>query len=116
MSGRQNRLIKIQVVTAGLTIGLILTLVPHWGIVGAGLAMALIVALTNLWFLVEVRRELKFYPYGGSFLRLAVPLAATAAVLILVHRAFPLRPGWIGIAVGMVLAYLVFGGIALVFS
>jgi O-antigen/teichoic acid export membrane protein len=116
MSGRQNRLIKIQVVTAGLTIGLILTLVPHWGIVGAGLAMALIVALTNLWFLVEVRRELKFYPYGGSFLRLAVPLAATAAVLILVHRAFPLRPGWMGIAVGMVLAYLVFGGIALVFS
>ena len=116
MSGRQNRLIKIQAVTAALMIGLSMTLVPRWGIVGAGLAMALTVALTNLGFLVEVRRELKFYPYSGSFLRLVPPLAAAAVVLILVHRVLPLRSGWIEIAVGMVLAYVVFGGLALAFS
>jgi uncharacterized membrane protein SirB2 len=78
--------------------------------------MALTVALTNLGFLVEVRRELKFYPYSGSFLRLVPPLAATAVVLILVHRVLPLRSGWIEIAVAMVLAYVVFGGLALAFS
>jgi O-antigen/teichoic acid export membrane protein len=116
MSGRQNRLIKIQVVTAGLMIGLSLALVPRWGIIGAGLATALNVALTNLWFLVEVRRELKFYPYSGSFWRLAAPLACMVVVLLLVHSAFPMRPVWAGIAVGMVLAYGVFAGIALVAS
>jgi len=116
MSGRQNRLIKIQVVTAGLMIGLSLALVPRWGIIGAGLATAVNVALTNLWFLVEVRRELKFYPYSGSFWRLAAPLACMVAVLRLVHSAFPMRPVWAGIAVGMVLAYGVFAGMALVAS
>jgi O-antigen/teichoic acid export membrane protein len=116
MSGRQNLLIKINGVTTVLMIVLNVVLVPRWGIVGAGLAAALTVAVTNIWFLIEVRRELKFYPYGSSFPRLIVPLGAVAAVLLLLHWKPPLQPGWLGIAVGMVLAYGVFSTVAFVFS
>lgn len=116
MSGRQNLLIKINGVTTVLMIVLNIVLVPRWGIVGAGLAAALTVAVTNVWFLIEVRRELKFYPYSSSFLRLTVPLGAVVAVLSLLHWKFPLQPGWLGIAVGMVLAYGVFSTVAFVFS
>jgi O-antigen/teichoic acid export membrane protein len=116
MSGRQNLLIKIHGVTTALMIVLNVLLVPRWGLVGAGLAAAVMVAVTNIWFLIDVRRELKFYPYSSSFLRLIIPLAAVVAALLVLHWRFPMQPGWLGIAVGMLLAYTVFSSIALAFS
>jgi O-antigen/teichoic acid export membrane protein len=116
MSGRQNLVIKIQGVTAALMIALNAVLVPHWGITGAALASAVTVAITQLWYLIGVGRELKFYPYKSSFLRLTLPLAAMEAILILLHRRFAMRPAWLGIVVGLVLAYAVFASAAAVFS
>jgi O-antigen/teichoic acid export membrane protein len=116
MSGRQNLLVKIQVVTAVLMVALNVLLVPRRGIVGAGLATALTVAVTNLWFLVGVRRELKFYPYKRSFLRLAPPLAASVAILVWLHSRFPVQPAWLGIALALPSAYAVFFGIASVWA
>jgi O-antigen/teichoic acid export membrane protein len=116
MSGRQNLVIKIRAVTAVFMVALSVAMVPRWGITGAALASALTVAITQLCYLIGVRRELKFYPYNSSFLRLAVPLASTAAVIILLHSRFAIHRAWLGIAVGLVLAYAVFAGLAAVFS
>jgi hypothetical protein len=46
---------------------------------------------------------------------LPLPLAA-AVVLLLLHWRLPLQPGWLGILVGMLLAYAVFSTVALLFS
>ncbi len=116
MSGRQNLVLKIQALTALLMVGLSVVLVPRLGITGAAVASALTLGTTQICYLVGVRREFKFYPYSRSFLRLAVPLVGTAAVLVLLHGIFAMKPAWLAIAMGMTMAYAVFGAGAAVFS
>ena len=109
MSGRQNLLVKIQVV-CGLDGGAECLAGAAMGDRRCGTGEALTVAVTNLWFLVGVRRELKFYPYKRSFLRLAPPLAASVAILVWLHSRFPVQPAWLGIALALPSAYAVFLG------
>ena len=116
MSGHQTLVFRIQAITAALMVALSVVLVPRWGITGAALASAITLAVTQLWYLIAVRQQLKVYPYNASFLRLALPLAGSAAVLMLLHARFPIKPAWLGIAVGLVSAYAIFAGVAAIVS
>ena len=115
MSGNERRLIKVQVVATVVTVGLGLFLVPRWGIVGAALATCVATVLTNSWNLAQVHRVLGLFPYSrASFLRLVLPTLGTAAVVLFCKTLFRIMvPLWVGIVVCLVVAYVVFLGIAL---
>jgi O-antigen/teichoic acid export membrane protein len=117
MSGQQRALIRIQVVMAGVMIGLGLLLIPAWGILGAAAAAAVTIALSNVWYLTEVRRKLGLFPYNYGYFRLLPPLLASAAALALLRLASSsFHPEWIVLGVALSTAYAVFILVALVFG
>ena len=77
MSGNQESLVRIQVVTAAVMILLNLVLVPHWGILGAAVAAAVTVVLTNLAYLFRVWSKLGLFPYNRGHVRLALPVVGS---------------------------------------
>ena len=114
MSGHERRMMRIQAVTAALMVGLNVLLIPRWGIVGAALAAAITNVLTNAWYLLDVRKTLGLLPFTRSYLRLALPVAATLLVLAVARAAF--RPGRLELpvmAAGLALAYATFISTAL---
>jgi O-antigen/teichoic acid export membrane protein len=109
MTGRQHSLLRIQVAMAGLMACLTMLLVPHWGILGAAGAAAATNALTNLWSLAEVKRKLGLSPYNRSYLRLALPLAASVAAPWLLHlKVILYGADWVMVLVSLIVAYVVF--------
>jgi O-antigen/teichoic acid export membrane protein len=115
MSGNERRLIKIHTATALIMIVLNIVLIPRWGIAGAAVGSAVTNVVMNTWTLVDVRRTLGLFPYTRSYLRLGPPIAGTLLVLWITHSALRLlRPSWVVMGGGLLLAYLVFIGIALV--
>jgi len=110
MSGHQNRLVRVQAYTGGLTLISSLLVVPLWGIVGAAAVGALTTVVSNLWYLGEVRRVLNFFPYNSSYLRLSGPLAAATVVAVLVQQAAigTVYPQWSVMLVTLMLVYVVF--------
>jgi O-antigen/teichoic acid export membrane protein len=117
MSGNQRRLMRIQLVMATVMVGLNLLLIPRWGIIGAAVGAAVTTIVTNMWNLRAVRRSLGLSPYNRSYLQLLLPLAGALASLLLVRAALAvIRPEWMVIGAALVLAYLVFVGIALAFG
>lgn len=117
MTGHLKNLVRIQVVTAAILIGLNLLLIPLWGITGAAVAAAVTVVVTNLWYVIEIKRALGLHPYNWSYVRLLLPMATSAALLWLLHAKFS-HGGfeWLLIAISAVLAYAVFIGAALLFG
>ena len=114
MSGHERRMMRIQAVSAALMVGLNVLLIPRWGIVGAALAAAITNVLTNAWYLLDVRKTLGLLPFTRSYLRLALPVAATLLVLAVARAAF--RPGYLELpvmAAGLALAYATFISTAL---
>ena len=117
MSGNQRRLIRIQAVMACVMVALNLALIPRWGITGAAVSAALTNAVSNVWYLREVRRRLGLFPYSRSYLRLLPPLFGNLLVLLLLRETLSaVHPEWMVIAVGLVLGYLAFIGVALAFG
>ncbi len=117
MSGNQRRLIKVQVVMAGVTILLNLLLISWLGIIGAALVGTMVNIFSNLWYLVEVRRALGISPYNRGYLALVLPSVITAALLALLHyQAANKLPGVILILAALSLGYLVFAAGALVYG
>lgn len=110
MSGNQVKLIRIQAVTAVLMVLLDLILVPRLGITGAAIAAAMAVSMTNLWALAEVSRTLNIFPYDASYLKLALPSALAAAVLLLFHTSTRVQASWKMAAVAMTCSYVAFLG------
>lgn len=114
MSGNQKRLIKVQAAMTGVTILLNIVMIPKWGIMGAALSSAITNAVTNMWYLREIRNSLGMSPYNRSYWRLLPPaLASIAAVLVLRSRVSGVNHEWIFIALGGVLSYAVFLGVAM---
>ena len=72
--------------------------------------------MANVWFLVEVRRELGLLPYNRQWWRLALPLTGSCGVLLVLRRFVVFRPEWAVAALALLLAYLTFAGIALAFG
>jgi O-antigen/teichoic acid export membrane protein len=117
MSGNQRRLIKVQVVMAGIMLAANLLLVPRWGLMGAATVGAAINVFTNLWCLREVRECLRMSPYNRSYLRLSLPASGAIVVTLLLRAALKaVRPQWLVILIGLTLAYLVFAGITWAFG
>jgi O-antigen/teichoic acid export membrane protein len=114
MSGNQSRLIRIQAVAACVMVALNLALIPRWGITGAAVGSAVTNVFANVWYLREVRRALGLSPYNRSYLRLLPPLAGGLMVLLLLKAKLgAVRPEWIVISAGLLLAYTAFIGVAL---
>jgi O-antigen/teichoic acid export membrane protein len=114
MSGNEKRLVRIQLVMGAITVTLCLLAVPRWGIAGAAIAAALANAGTNAWCLMEVKKQLGFFPYNRSYLRLIAP--SIAALAVAAGMRFGLRPlnSDIGsVILGALASYVIFLGIVL---
>jgi len=117
MSGHQRKLLRIQVLAGIGMVVLTLLLVPRWGIMGAAIGAAATNALTNLLCLAQVRRTLKMFPYGRSYLRLLPAASACIAVLLLVRAGADGRVGdWLAITVALFFGYSTFIGVSLLFG
>lgn len=114
MSGNQRHLIRIQAVMAVVMLVLSVVLIPRWGITGAAVAAAITNAITNIWYLAEVRRRLGLFPYSRSYWRLLLPLGGNLAVLLAVRAGLnTVRPEWMVVAAGLLLAYVAFIAVAM---
>jgi len=117
MSGNQRRLMRVQFVMAGISILVNVVLIPVLGIVGAALAAATVTVAGNLWNLYHVRRALQIFPYNRSYYALlpAAVISAATVTLLRFHSPWTRSP-WLAILLALVLAYVVFGGLALAFA
>jgi O-antigen/teichoic acid export membrane protein len=114
MSGNQKVLVKIQVVTAVVTVGCCLLTVPRWGLAGAATAMALGNAGSNAWCLLEVKRVLGLFPYTRGYWRLTAPvLTSVFAALGLRFALQSVRPDILMVILAAAIVYAVFVGTVL---
>ncbi|HWF92543.1 MAG TPA: flippase [Terriglobales bacterium] len=114
MSGNEKHLLKIQAVTAAVTIVLDLTLIHPFGILGAAVAAAATNVLVNVWYLKGAYNQLHLLPYNRSYVRLVPAFLAAALCLYLVMRFASAQPKWMELGLGGFLTYAVFIGMALV--
>ena len=82
MSGNEKHLLKIQAVTAVVTIALDLTLIHPFGILGAAVAAATTNVLVNLWYLKGAYDQLHLLPYNSSYVRLGPAFLAVGFSLL----------------------------------
>jgi O-antigen/teichoic acid export membrane protein len=114
MSGNERRLIKTQAACAALMVILNLALIPVWGIIGAAVAAAVTTLVCNCWNLAQVRSALGLWPYNRSYLRLLPAVVASLVVTVLVRwQTGNFGQHWTGAVAAVVLAYLVFAGLAI---
>jgi len=106
MSGNQLSLMKIQAVNAVLMVGLNVVLVPRMGILGAALGMSASVVGTNVWCLLEVRKQLSLFPYNRSYANVALSAMVTTLAL-LAQRRFFAHTSWRSAGMALILAYVV---------
>jgi O-antigen/teichoic acid export membrane protein len=109
MSGNQNRLLRVQIGMAIVAIALNFMLIPKFGLIGAALSAAITNAGTNLWNLLEVRSTLRLSPYNRSYLRLLLPVLASAAVILGArYGTFDMKKQWVAIVLAALAGYVVF--------
>lgn len=114
MSGNQRRLIRVQILMAVFMIAATLALVRPFGMIGVALAAALTNATSNYLYLREVRAALQLSPYNRTYLRLLLPGAATAVVIVCLRfLSRPFHPQWLAIAGVLVIAYITFCGLSM---
>ena len=114
MSGNQNRLMRIQFISAALSIALSLMLIPLFGMVGAALSAAAINIGSNVWNLVEVNKCLRLSPGKQGYFALLLPTALAVGFLWALRvMTTSLEHQWIAILSGLVLSYAVFGAAAM---
>jgi O-antigen/teichoic acid export membrane protein len=111
MSGNERRLVKIQLVTAVVTVSCCLVFVPRWGIAGAAAAAAMGNAMSNAWCLWEVKKVLGLFPYNRGYWRLAMPAGAALATAVGLRIALrAAHPDILVVVVATVAVYAVFAG------
>jgi len=117
MSGNQRRLIRVQFVMAGVSILVNVILIPVLGIVGAAVAAAGVNVASNVWNLYQVRKALQIFPYNRSYYALLLPavLSAGAVTLLRVYTHWIGYP-WVSVVLALILAYVVFGAVAIAFA
>jgi O-antigen/teichoic acid export membrane protein len=117
MSGNQKRLIKVQFAMTVVSVLTNITLIPALGMVGAALASACVNAGGNLWNLYEVRKALGISPYNRSYFALLIPGMSTLfAVLFIRFSTNSINQRWFVVALALLLAYAVFGGLAAAYA
>lgn len=75
MSGHQDYVLFINVVTAILNVGLNLWWIPKFGILGAAFATGIPLAANNVLELIIVRKKMGLLPFGPGYFKLIVPVA-----------------------------------------
>jgi len=116
MSGNQKRLVKVQFAMAGVSVLMNVALIPFLGIVGAALAAATVNVGQNLWNLYEVRKALRIFPYNRGYYALLIPTVFTAVVVTLLRLwTAAIAHQWLVILLALVLAYALFGGLAIAY-
>lgn len=117
MSGNQRRLMRVQFVMATISVAANIVLIPVLGIVGAALAAAGVNAAQNMWNLFEVRKALHISPYNRSYYALLMPAVLTIGVVVLLRvLTASLAHVWLILLLGLILSYVVFGGLALAYA
>jgi O-antigen/teichoic acid export membrane protein len=114
MSGNEKHLLRIQAVTAAVTIVLDLTLIHPFGIVGASVAAATTNVLVNLWYLKGAYQQLRLLPYNWSYLRLIPSFVIAIVSLVVVARFASGAHKWLELALASFVAYASFLGAAVV--
>jgi O-antigen/teichoic acid export membrane protein len=114
MSGNEKHLLKIQTVTAIVTIVLDLTLIHPFGMLGAAVAAATTNVMVNLLYLKGACQQLNLFPYNRSYLRLIPAFSAAVLALFLVARLAHSQPRWVALLIGGLMAYASFAGMAMV--
>lgn len=114
MSGNEKHLLKIQAVTAVVTIFLDLALIHPFGIVGAAFAAATVNILVNLWYLKGAYEQLHLLPYNRSYVRLLPSFAAAILSLVLVANFAVVTHRWVQLGLAGLAAYVSFCGVVLV--
>jgi O-antigen/teichoic acid export membrane protein len=107
MGGRSTLSLANNVVALTVNILLNLALIPSMGLKGAALAWSASLVLMNLLPTLEVRHTMGHHPYGRTWLRAVLVAGGAIAVPQLLVRAV-LGPDQLGLAVGIVLAGLVY--------
>jgi O-antigen/teichoic acid export membrane protein len=117
MSGNQHRLLRVQVVMAGVVTVANTALIPVWGLVGAAVAAAITNAGTNAWNLLVVRKVLGLSPFSPSFSRLLLPAVMSVLVALgIQHEASRIGHDWLAVAAGLLGTYGVFAGVTFAFG
>lgn len=117
MSGRQQYVVKSQIISSVITFGLYLVLIPALGTLGAALGFAAGVAVSNAFNLWHVRRLLNMWPYNRGFFRLVIPFLFTLTGLLAFRVSGLNAVSEVGaIVIALVLAYVLFLSLALLFG
>ncbi|MGA2697503.1 MAG: flippase [Terriglobales bacterium] len=82
MTGKESRLLRIQMWLTPLVILLNFVFIPIWGLVGAAIVASLTNVMTNLWCLFEVERSLTIHPSMRGYLQLFPASLLTVAFII----------------------------------
>jgi O-antigen/teichoic acid export membrane protein len=117
MSGNQNRLMKVQLAAAIVSVVTNICLIPVLGIVGAAIAAALVNVGSNLWNLLEVHRVLHLSPYNRGYYKLLIPAGLMVGALALLRMGVPLLGRqWMLLLLALLVSYAVFGLSVLAFG
>lgn len=82
MTGKESRLLRIQIWLTPLVILMNFALIPIWGLVGAAIVAALTNVMTNLWCLFEVKRSLTIHPSMRGYLQLLPASLITLGAIV----------------------------------
>jgi O-antigen/teichoic acid export membrane protein len=93
MVGRTGWDLAVYAASFVLDLVVAIILVPHMGPMGAAIAQASALVLSNALRLYLVWRFIQIQPYDRDYARLAIPAAAGAAVMLVVH-AWLSGPKW----------------------
>ena len=117
MSGNQHRLLRVQVVMAGVMTVANIALIPVWGVIGAAVAAAVTNAGTNIWNLLVVRRVLGLSPFSPGFARLLLPAGTSVLVALGIgHEVGMFGHDWLAVVAALLGTYAAFAGVTFAFG
>ena len=109
MTGKESRLLRIQMWLTPLVILLNFVFIPIWGLIGAAIVASLTNVIANLWCLFEVKRSLTIHPSVRGYLQLVPASLLTLAVIgILRFLTKDMHAQLIAIAATILAAYAIF--------
>lgn len=82
MTGREAKLLRIQMWLTPLVILMNFAFILFWGLAGAAIAAALTNVMTNLWCLFEVKRSLTIHPSIRGYLQLLPSSLITLGAIV----------------------------------
>jgi O-antigen/teichoic acid export membrane protein len=110
MTGNTSLKLVNSIVLFGLTLGLNVLLIPHWGVVGAATAALAATAAVNILCLAEVFVLFRLLPYNVSFVKpVAAGLVALAAAWV-ISQLFHAEANLVHTAINAIIILAVYVG------